>query len=919
MSNEKKPAEQLLEDLHERAKELNCLYQIEELMNKPEPDLEDICRGIVEVIPPGWQYPEICVCKIILEGKIYTSPNFNTTNWLQYADVIVQDKKIGVIYVYYTQEMPAEDHGPFLKEETKLVETISSRLGHFIHYQRMKGVFQEMKSVKGHESVQSNGEWHVILDLLRQTDKNLFLNISHKMLNFLCWSGIVEAEDLRKSAGDDPDIDEVEERDSNRPHQKRGFRISTELTDKIFEIASRHLTDEDILDRLQHWIQEDKLSFLVQVINRNLSLSNVADAIRRYHHIENEGVELHSSSRKGVQVSLIRRFLSSQLPYIMIAKNFMKIDDFHELLEKVIFSSESHGKLGGKSAGLILAAHIIKKSTEYSEIIGQVKIPRTWYVTSDMILHFMQYNNFAEVVEQKYKDINQIRFEYPHIVHTFKNSYFPPEMIAGLSVALDDFENRPLIVRSSSLLEDGVGTAFSGKYKSLFLANQGTKKERLTALLDAIAEVYASTFGPDPIEYRVEHNLIDFDEEMGIMIQEVVGNKVGHYFLPLFAGVAFSNNEFRWSPRIKREDGLLRIVPGLGTRAVDRLSDDYPVLIAPGQPNLRVNTTVEEMMRYSPKQIDVINLETNDFETINVADLLEKYGGEIPGINKIISIHKDNAIRKPMGMNIDFENDELIVSFEGLISGGTFVKQMRTMLKLLEEKLERPVDLEFAHDGKHFYLLQCRPQSFTSQAISDFIPKDTPEENIIFSANRYVSNGRVPDITHIVYIDPQKYAKLSSRSDLLEVGRAVGKLNKLLPKRQFILMGPGRWGSRGDIKLGVNVTYSAINNTSVLIEVARQKGNYVPDLSFGTHFFQDLVEADIRYLPLYPDDTGVAFNEDFLLYSKNSLAEVLPSFADLQDTVRLIDVPANTGGRILKILLNADLDEALGMLDDPKT
>ena len=95
-----------------------------------------------------------------------------------------------------------------------------------------------------------------------------------------------------------------------------------------------------------------------------------------------------------------------------------------------------------------------------------------------------------------------------------------------------------------------------------------------------------------------------------------------------------------------------------------------------------------------------------------------------------------------------------------------------------------------------------------------------------------------------------------------DVGRAVGRLNKLLPKRQFILIGPGRWGSRGDIKLGVPVTYSDINNSAMLIEVARQKGNYLPDLSFGTHFFQDLVEASIRYLPLYPDDPEIAFQED---------------------------------------------------------
>ncbi len=154
-----------------------------------------------------------------------------------------------------------------------------------------------------------------------------------------------------------------------------------------------------------------------------------------------------------------------------------------------------------------------------------------------------------------------------------------------------------------------------------------------------------------------------------------------------------------------------------------------------------------------------------------------------------------------------------------------------------------------------------------------------PEASVLFSANRYVSNGRVADITHIVYVDPDRYGELAEHADLVAVGEAVGKLNKLLPRRQFILMGPGRWGSRGDIKLGVRVTYSDINNTAMLIEIARKKGNYVPDLSFGTHFFQDLVESGIRYLPLYPDDEGAKFNERFLLEATNSLAGHCPECA----------------------------------------
>lgn len=401
------------------------------------------------------------------------------------------------------------------------------------------------------------------------------------------------------------------------------------------------------------------------------------------------------------------------------------------------------------------------------------------------------------------------------------------------------------------------------------------------------------------------------------MIQEVIGTRVGRYFFPAVAGVAFSRNEFRWSPRIRREDGLIRMVPGLGTRAVDRVSDDYPVLVAPGQPGLRVNVAPEEIVYYSPKKLDVINLETNSFETIGAKELLALLGQEIPLVEKLISVYDGEHLRTPLAMSVDFDRDVAAFTFEGLIGDSHFVRQVDGILKLLEAKLGAPVDIEFAHDGTDFYLLQCRPQSFGGHSAPAPIPKDVPGESLIFSANRYVSNGRIPDITHIVYVDPEKYSELPERADLIAVGRCVGKLNKVLPKRRFILMGPGRWGSRGEVKLGVSVTYSDINRTAALIEVARKKGNYTPDLSFGTHFFQDLVEGQIRYLPLYPDDEGIVFNEAFLRGAPNMLPEVLPDCADLADAVRLIDVPQTTGGRILRVLMNAELNEAVGILTEP--
>jgi pyruvate,water dikinase len=563
---------------------------------------------------------------------------------------------------------------------------------------------------------------------------------------------------------------------------------------------------------------------------------------------------------------------------------------------------------------LFLAQQILKRAGQDIPLLNNIKIPKTWYITTDELTEFLHYNNLEALNQHKYNDLSEIRMDYVNIIQTMKNAKFPPGIVKSLAMALDDFGDNPLIVRSSSLLEDQMGSAFSGKYKSLFLANQGSKKQRLEDLMDAIIEVYSSVFSPDSIKYRCERGLLDFQEEMGIMIQEVVGCRIGPYYMPLFSGVGFSNNEFRWSPRIKREDGLIRLVMGLGTRAVDRLSDDFPVLISPGQPGLRVNTVPEEIKHYAPKKVDVIDLQSNSFRTIEISTLLKEYGVQIPFIQEIVSVNKNDYIGKYSLFDIDFTQDDLIVTFDGLVSDTSFVKQMGLILKTLQEKLGTPVDIEFASDGRDFYLLQCRPQSFSLDSVPAAIRQDIPEKDIVFSANRYISDGSIEDISHIVYVDPDGYNSLQELSQLINIGRAIGQLNSLLPKRRFILMGPGRWGSRGDIKMGVQVSYSDINNTAALIEIARKKSNYIPELSFGTHFFQDLVESNIRYLPLYPDNREIIFNTRFLNHSKNLLAELLPEYADLEEVIKLIDVRQNSGGRVLNITMNADLEQALGYL-----
>ena len=912
MSENENPLDNLIHQLRERAKELNCLYEVQELLNTPEISVEEVCHGIVQALPPGWQYPDVCEAQIIFFGKTYQTPLYHESTWVQSADIYIQDQVVGKINVCYTEERPVSDEGPFLKEERKLIDTIADQFGFFLLHQQLRQVFQEQQAEEERKS-----DWGVILDMLKRTDSGLLMRISSKMVNYLFWHDVKEAEDLLKLIG--PVFHEEDgATNGNQPSKQQSETDLLSISNKVFTLASQHLPESTILENIQRWIKEDRSAFLVDVlVNPGSSLAEISTAIERFHLLAPQGIELTPPREKWFRTSLIRRVLSDQPWFIELAKNYININDFSEFMHRVMFPAGSHGKLGGKSSGLFLAMQILKHARHDQNLLQAVKTPKTWYLTSDAVFYFIGYNNLEDIIEQKYKDLVQIRQEYPYVLSLFKNSPLPPEINKGLSLALDDFGDVPLIVRSSSLLEDQTGAAFAGKYKSLFLANKGTKEERLKALTDAIAEVYGSMFSPDPIEYRYENGLVDYHEEMGVLIQEVVGTQVGHYYMPAYAGVAFSNNNFRWSSRIHREDGLVRLVPGLGTRAVDRLSDDYPVLVAPGKPKLPVNVSLDEIIRYSPKKIDLINLQAKSFETKEIRALLKEFGGEYPLANRLFSVLKQDHIQIPSSLGIDFEHDECIATFEGLISQTSFLKQLRAIMRTLQEALGYPVDIEFAHDGVDFYLLQCRAQSYREDSLPIEIPTDVPKDDIIFTANRYISNGSVSDITHIVYVDPIRYGELENQQDLSTVGRIIGRLNKILPRRQFILMGPGRWGCRGDIKLGVNVTYSDINNTAMLIEIARKQRDYMPDPSFGTHFFQDLVETSIRYLPLYPDDHGIIFNEQFLTTTKNILPDMLPDFINLADVVRVIDIPAVTQGQVLQVMMNADKEQALGRLTQP--
>lgn len=914
MKEQTKSAIKLLEALTERAKELTCLYAVEEILRTPDADVKEVCERIVQAVPPGWQFPEICVTKIFLEGREYGPGDFEETPWKLSATICQQENPVGTITVYYTREMPAADIGPFLNEEKKLIETIADRLNHYLTYKKMKHLFQEYRVGVRENSDSRRGDWEAVLDLIRQTDHALFLRISNKMLNHLCWSGIEEAEELRKA-------DETREIAGGIPFENgaKGGRLnrlldfSTEFTERIYWIAANHLSSEEILSRIQMWIQEDKLGTLLRTVRRRLPLAEVSSALLRYFFTTREETCNRYPLARGLKVLLIECILSSRLDYIDRAKEYVDIEDLYHLLQKVVYSADSHGKLGGKSAGLFLASRILDKTGTGAGSVGQLIVPKTWYLSSDMMLEFIHYNNMDEIIEQKYKDIERVRLEYRHVIDMFRQTVFPPEIVNKLSAVLDDFGDRPVVVRSSSLLEDRTGCTFIGDYKSVFLGNRGDREKRLGDLMRAIAEIYASNFGPEPIERRAEFGLLELSEQMGIMIQEVVGKRVGKYFLPVYSGIARSRNEFRWSREIKGEDGVIRLMPGLGTRSPNGTGEEHPVLVVPGRPALEVNGTVEDRIRRAPKKIDVINLETNELETLDMGEFIEQFGDEYPQAELVVSGQKNGQICA-LERGAKLKKSDVVVTFEGLITRSPFVPQIREVLETLEGKLGRPVEIEFAADGENVYLLQQRNQSLSRVPRPAPIPKDLERRDVVFSANRYVSNGKVTNITHVVYLDQAAYEGLYEPEHRRDVELALRDLNKLLPKRQFLIMLPGRLSVEGNGGGVGEINYSQYNNAAVLVEMLKPGSTGDSALSVGVNFLQDIVEADISYLPVFPDDEDTVFNRRFLMGAQNLLPELLPRYEHVGGALRVIDVPGAAGGKTLQVLMNAELGEAVGLL-----
>lgn len=880
--------------LNERAKELKCMYMVDEVLQNKTLTLPAAMTELVQKIPTGFTLPSACRVEITLWENKYSADDFRDAEVLYRSPLVALEKRVGEIAVGYIKKLVG--HGcELLSDEIKLIDTIAMRIaGPVANMQR---------------------ELFLMLDMLSNIDPDMLLRIGENLRVHLKKTVGADADSLFNEIGL---TSQETYGETNTPIAKPVAMDAAVLREKLITGATAFLPQGDACKLISCWVQEQRSLALVRVVdNKDSRINDILDAVRKYANSVGARCE-KSTTETWLIAELLHRLITNDEHVINLVLDSLKITDFQSTLERIIGSDTSRGNIGGKGAGLFLAKQILYHAAEEDPLLRDIKTPRTWYLATDQMIDFLHYNNLEELNSYKYNTPFHLRITYHKIVSKIKNSRLPPYMVQMLRIVLEDMDNAPLIVRSSSLLEDRRGSAFSGKYKSLFLPNQGTRQERLEALIDAILEVYSSMYNPDAIQYRRERSLINSSEQMGILIQEVVGRKVGKYYLPAFAGVAFSRNNLRWSPRINPEDGLVRMVMGLGTRAVDRVNDDYPILFSIGHPELPVNQTPADIRHYSPKHIDLINLEENRFETVNASSFLRDAGAQLTGLHNFVSVFNEDFIENKNAFSLDTQKDDMVITFSKVLTDTDIPAKLKRILEVLSDKMDTPIDIEFAYDGEQFYLLQCRPQGYGMFNAPAPIPQNINHQDILFTANRFISDGLVKDITHIVYVDGDEYHALSSREELYAVGEAIGMLGGMLPRRHYILMGPGRWGSRGDLKLGVRVTYSDISGTAALIEVAKKKHSYVPELSFGTHFFQDLVEAGIVYVPLYPDQEDAIFKEALLKNNENILADMLPQFAALSNVIKVIDVPKSFLGKTLSIHMNSDLGQAVAFLADPE-
>ncbi len=591
---------------------------------------------------------------------------------------------------------------------------------------------------------------------------------------------------------------------------------------------------------------------------------------------------------------LCRLMVTDSPRMLSLAARHFSVKDLLEIKSRLIGT----GFIGGKSAGMLLARKILEADGEVD--FNSVSEPHdSFYIGSDIYHTYIIENGLWDLhmrqksAEGYYEAAGELR-------EKLRSGVFPDEISEQFQQLVEYFGSSPLIVRSSSLLEDGFGNAFAGKYESVFCANQGSPEERQEAFKDAVREVYSSAMSRDALAYRENRQLKTRPEQMALLVQRVSGERHKNYFFPAAGGVGFSYNSYVWNKSLSPEAGMLRIVFGLGTRAVDRVEGDYPRMVALDSPSLRPYSGAGELRKFSQHNVDVINFEKNSIETVSFTELMSETGYERADLVS----ERDREASETLSAS-GTPREYRILTLEGLIGKERFTEIFRALLKSLESAYEHPVEVEFTVNftGEEEFgvnLLQCRPLKTRVPGEKVNIEGPAPGSRVFFSSrdNFIGGNSSIP-VSSLVYINPKAYTGLSI-SDKYEVARITGRINRLIPSGvpgPVILIGPGRWGTSTP-SLGISVNFYEINAFSALIETSFPEGGLMPEFSFGTHFFQDIVEAGILYAGLMKEEGAEGPYTGLLEKLPNLFSRVLPGYGKFENVIGIYDL-SETGMRLI--------------------
>ncbi len=562
----------------------------------------------------------------------------------------------------------------------------------------------------------------------------------------------------------------------------------------------------------------------------------------------------------------------------LIARN-LTLEDILDVRKRMIGT----GLIGGKTVGMLLARAILKRSDpRYVELLEEHD---SFFIGSDVFYTFLVRNGIWKV-RQNQRDPERFLEGAEEARHMIIRGDFPDYILQQLDEMLDYFGPSPFIVRSSSLLEDNYGNSYAGKYDSVFCANQGPRERRLQDLLAAVKTIYASSMSERALNYRAHRGALDKDEQMALLVMRVSGASYGHYFYPQAAGVAFSFNPYAWNPEIDPQAGVMRLVFGLGTRAVDRADDDYTRIVALNAPDKRPEGNFEAALRYTQRRVDCLDLESNQPVSEPFTDIIRTPPEELP-LDMFAAI---DLVSLPDGRQVE----RRMLTFDKLLKETPFVKDMRDILHILHEAYDYPVDIEFTMnfvDEKNYRinLVQCRPLQVQGLGAVKLPEIKVPEQNRIIEARgAVVGQSRLVPVDRLVYVVPALYGQLPQQ-ERYAIARLIGEINRTTPADSTtMLLGPGRWGTSSP-ELGIPVSFNDISHVSVLCEIVAMHEHLVPDVSLGTHFLNELVENNMLYLALFPKQGNNYLNEEFFRQGRNRLLDLVPAASKWEEAVKVIE------------------------------